>query len=195
MVTPPPLPESAVASTPSNRMSRIPTRVVWLALPAVAVCLAIAAWWVWPRLRGQKDAEPVAAASNAGLVSMVKTYVRLKEGVKRIDSERAATLQQADLARPTGSPPVATRTPSSSVPPPADGPKPTLASPPTATPPKAFPKLKLQGIVFNQSQPSAIVNGQTVVSGEKVGPVTVVSITRDSVTLDHQGEVRVLSLK
>ena len=44
---------------------------------------------------------------------------------------------------------------------------------------------KVQGIVFNAAQPLAIVNGQTVAVGERVGEFRVKQITQNSVVLQH----------
>ncbi len=53
---------------------------------------------------------------------------------------------------------------------------------------------KLQGISFHPSRPLAVVNGKTVVMGDRVGGFRVVAITRSSVTLDSATVTNVLSL-
>ncbi len=67
---------------------------------------------------------------------------------------------------------------------------PAVTAPP---PPKPAP-LRLQGIVFNPSRPSAMINGRTVFVGDKMGDTRVVAIDRDSVTLVRAGQTNVLSL-
>lgn len=59
------------------------------------------------------------------------------------------------------------------------------------------PEIKLQGIGFNPNPArcSAIINGQTLMSGETAGGVKVLSINAGSVTVEAGGEVQVLTLK
>jgi hypothetical protein len=67
---------------------------------------------------------------------------------------------------------------------------PALAS----TVPPASLETKLQGICFNTSAPSAIVNGRTVFHGDPVGEWRVLAITRESVILGSAMATNVLSL-
>lgn len=53
---------------------------------------------------------------------------------------------------------------------------------------------KLQGIAYNASRPSAIVNNRTVYIGDRVGEFRVTQITLDAVTLVSDAETKVLSL-
>jgi hypothetical protein len=55
--------------------------------------------------------------------------------------------------------------------------------PPVAAPAK--PRLKVQGIIFNSVRPLAIVNGQTVNVGDRVGDFQVKQITQTSVLFQH----------
>ncbi|NOS70733.1 MAG: hypothetical protein HOP33_12475 [Verrucomicrobia bacterium] len=54
--------------------------------------------------------------------------------------------------------------------------------------------IKLQGILFNPAQPSAIVNGRTVYVGNVVGGSRVTRITQETVTLVSETATNVLSL-
>ncbi|MBP9903757.1 MAG: hypothetical protein IT579_05020 [Verrucomicrobia subdivision 3 bacterium] len=63
----------------------------------------------------------------------------------------------------------------------------------TVEPPKAL-ATKLQGIAFHPIRPSAIVNGKTVLVGDRVDDFRVLVITRRSVTLASPGATNVLSL-
>jgi len=93
--------------------------------------------------------------------------------------------------RHEASPATATKTPEAPAPPPAKAPparviqpppatnsNPTI-SPPSASAAKQWPKV--QGIIFNAARPLAIVNGQTVGDGDRVGDVQVKQILKDSV--------------
>jgi MSHA biogenesis protein MshK len=55
--------------------------------------------------------------------------------------------------------------------------------------------LRLQGIIYRQSNPSAIINGQPIFIGEKIAGAKVVAITMNSVTLDVGGAEQVLPLR
>jgi hypothetical protein len=63
-----------------------------------------------------------------------------------------------------------------------------------AAPPKT-PPLRLQAIVFNPKQPSALISGKTVFVGDKLGDTRVVAIDRESATLVKSGQTNVLSLE
>lgn len=68
-------------------------------------------------------------------------------------------------------------------------------APPSAPPKPQFPDLKLQGIFYLASRPSALISGRTVFKGDKVQGAKVVGIERLSVTLEFEGETKVLSLE
>ncbi len=59
----------------------------------------------------------------------------------------------------------------------------------------ALPELKLEGIIYSRAKPSVVINHQTLFVGETVGDAKVVAIDRDSVTLECNGEKRVLTLR
>jgi hypothetical protein len=71
-----------------------------------------------------------------------------------------------------------------------------LAATPNPEPPKlAAPKL--QGIFYNPSRPSAVVNGRTVYVGSRVGEARdflVLEITRESVTVGNGSQTNMLVL-
>lgn len=56
--------------------------------------------------------------------------------------------------------------------------------------------LRLQGIVYNPTRPSAIINGNTVFVGDKVAEWSVTPISNQTVTLQNgSGEINTLSMK
>ena len=65
-----------------------------------------------------------------------------------------------------------------------------------ADPPRTGPKgpLKVQGIFYRERDPSAIINGQSVSVGDRIGSARVVAIERQSVTVVIAQERKVLSL-
>jgi hypothetical protein len=72
--------------------------------------------------------------------------------------------------------------------------EPTNAAPVAApATPKPAP-LRLQGILFNPRRPSAMINGKTVYVGEKLGPLRVAAIDRETATLIGPSQTNILSL-
>lgn len=69
----------------------------------------------------------------------------------------------------------------------------TVAATPPPAPP-AFPPLKLRGIFYRRTNPTALINGETVSDGDMVDEVKVVKIDRESVSVEWRGQQRVLRL-
>jgi hypothetical protein len=59
--------------------------------------------------------------------------------------------------------------------------------------PKPAP-LKLQGILFNPTRPSAVINGKPLFLGDRIRDFKVIAIGRDSATLASPGQTNVLNL-
>jgi hypothetical protein len=55
--------------------------------------------------------------------------------------------------------------------------------------------LQIQGIFYKTTDPSAIINGQTVFVGDHVGPARVVAIERESVTIEVAQEKKILAFR
>ncbi len=70
----------------------------------------------------------------------------------------------------------------------------TNIPPPAPSPVKTAPAFRLNGIFYTATNPSAIVNGETVMVGGKINGATVISISRDQVTLDIRGERKTIAL-
>jgi type II secretory pathway component PulC len=75
-------------------------------------------------------------------------------------------------------------------PPPVKKPEP----PPIVKAPPAFPKMKMQGVIFREAQPFVILNGESYTVGDHVGEVVVRAIDRTSVLLELEGQVKVLTI-
>ena len=60
---------------------------------------------------------------------------------------------------------------------------------------KLFPSIKLQGIFFRIKDPSALINGRSMVVGEEIEGAVIKKIERSTVTFEFQGESRVVSLR
>jgi hypothetical protein len=65
-----------------------------------------------------------------------------------------------------------------------------------APPPKpvTFPPLKLQGIIYNQTRSSALLNGRTYFAGDWVGDARLVAIGPTNAVLEIEGQQRGLVL-
>ena len=101
-------------------------------------------------------------------------------------------------APPVSAPPVSV--PAAVAPTPAPTPAPIVAaqaSPvaaPAASEPAAPKPLKLQGIYFRLTNPSALINGRSVFVGESVDDARIVAITRLTVVVEQGGRTNVLRL-
>lgn len=74
---------------------------------------------------------------------------------------------------------------------------PVIAASPLAQPagPRPFPELKLQGIYYRLRDPSVMINGQTLEIGDLVENARVIRIERKEVTLELDGQQKVLRLQ
>jgi hypothetical protein len=63
-----------------------------------------------------------------------------------------------------------------------------------ATTVPTFPNLKVQGIVWQPSRPSVVINGKSLFIGEKIEKAKVIAIDQESVTVIWNGEQRVLTV-
>jgi len=60
--------------------------------------------------------------------------------------------------------------------------------------PAPFPKLKLQGIYFRRTNPSVLINGRTLFVGDRVDGARVVTVDRQTVTMEFSGQTNLLTL-
>jgi len=60
--------------------------------------------------------------------------------------------------------------------------------------PASFPKLKLQGIYFRRTNPSVLINGRTLFVGDRVDGARVVTVDRQTVTVEFSGQTNLLTL-
>jgi hypothetical protein len=73
-------------------------------------------------------------------------------------------------------------------------PMPSAATPPSAAPSGPRP-IRLQGIVYDPTRPSAMINGKTLFVGDRLGAMQVVAIDRNSATLVGGGQTNLLTLR
>ena len=70
-------------------------------------------------------------------------------------------------------------------------PEPTAPAP---AKPATFPPLKIQGIIYRDTKPFVIINGESYTIGDQLGQVQVRAIERTSCMLELEGEFKVLTL-
>ena len=68
-------------------------------------------------------------------------------------------------------------------------------APPEPVKPVTFPKLKLQGIVFREPRPSALINGRTYFIGDEVEGARVFSVGPTNAVVEFQGQYKTLVLE
>jgi len=71
----------------------------------------------------------------------------------------------------------------------------TTAGTPVSTGSRPFPELKLQGIYYRLNDPSVMINGKTLEIGDLILEAKVIKIERKEVTLEFDGQQKVLRLQ
>lgn len=71
----------------------------------------------------------------------------------------------------------------------------TPAPPAVPAGPRPFPELKLQGIYYRLSAPSVMISGKTLMIGDIIADARVIQIERKEVTLELDGQQKVLRLQ
>ena len=150
-------------------------------VPAVLLVLAVGGLsLVWAVSRGHNPAQPQTVAARSPAPEQAPNS--------------AAVTPPAAESSPGGAPakPAVTPADSDSVTAsPPTNPLPVVAVP--VAPPKPLPP-RLQGIFLNPRRPCAMIDGKTVFVGDRLGPLTITAIARDTVILAGAGVTNVLSL-
>jgi len=172
---------STASATPTIRYSTPPlspatsARVHWMVWPVLAVLtITLVSWWTY--LIASRQPTPMSAR--------VKTSTR--------SDDRPVPLKTPSATKPVE--PASTgpsRSPLADVKAVTPAPAPVNGHDDT----ESLAEFRLQGIFYRKSNPSAVINGKTVHRGDRIGGAKVVSIGRDSVKLDRNGETTVLVLK
>lgn len=153
-----------------------PSPYALIAVPLLLLGLVgFASWFFWGYFRGQRpDASPSTATTKPIIVAT-------KASLPPPPPVVPVTNPHSPAASPPSTMPATTPVPVT----------PTVAaSPPPAR--VSFPDLKLQGIYFRRVRPSVLINGHNVYAGELVDGAKVIVIERQSVTVEWEGQRRVL---
>jgi len=193
--SPPPAPGALLRTVEaaSPRTSR-PGRLLPLAVAAVLVMVFVV-WWAVSRDGTGKNVAPVTTEESEPSAEAISTASTPTPTATQPQPEPAP----ATIVTPAVSPSDA---PATSAPPPAIASSPVVPPPATTTTPavvaEALPAApawpKLQGIFYRPDRPSALLNGKTVLIGERSGEFLVVAVDRQSVTLVRAGATNVLRL-
>jgi len=169
--TPAPEPESPMRPTDSHGSVGLPVYFIPVLLFVVAgACFFIVQGWDAKRQRGlYPDPITIHARESGGMPDTAAIAAR-DHGAQPVKANRQFALNEVPAAAPGAS---------------TAG----IAQEPEPTPP-----LRLQGIFYRPSKPSAVINSQTVFVGDSIAGGKVKAITRDSVTLIVDGETKVLTL-
>ena len=165
----------------------------WYFAPAVLAIIAAGCWFIVKGVQARRQSADPAAKS-------LLVHAREPQPpapASTTDSTPAVETAPTSPASATPAPPTPINT-SVSTEPAAPAPQTSATtSPPVPAPPPEPPKpaFRLQGIFFRPANPSALVNGKSVWVGSRVDGATVKTITRDSLTIEANGETTVLTLE
>lgn len=158
---------------------RRPSRWAFLLFPVLLVTLGLACWFMlkgWQAGRAPKLSDlklPVVARE----LPDEKTATQARQTVGKVPDKKnnlaLFSSQGGTNAEPSTNVQTAVTEPA----------KPT------------FPAVRLQGVFYRPSHPSAMINSKTVSVGDKVSGAKVVAVSRDSVTLEWHGETKVFTLE
>jgi cytoskeletal protein RodZ len=156
----------------------------------IAMILLGAGWFFWKGSQAnskQNEVVKVETPDSAKKPATPVTEVATPEAASIEREENAVVAPPVDeipAAEPSIEPPsnpIETETPSAPA---------TVETPPAPTP----PTLRLQGVFYRLSKPTALINGRTFAVGEKISGAEVVKIERQSVTLEWNGQTIILEL-
>lgn len=182
------------------------SRLAGAIIPVLLVLIVIAAagygaWMLYSKRQvptaGAKVTPKAEATAPATNNPVARARATLEGMVERNNVEQDTNPQPAFpgvTARPAGEP--ATSAPQAA---PAPGKAAPVASAPTSEParklaPGEFPELKVQAIYYRLKGPSVLINGRTVKQGEEIEGARVLKIDRNSVTVQANGQTRVLKM-
>lgn len=197
---PPPPPPDSEPEPPLRPVEyRRPSRLPVFLSPVVLLVLGLAGWFFFKGWQAERVAKstgnnlPVAARELAREESTRQTQ---QDTIKPPRSSQSGTEQVSGQRNPVGIGPSGAAL-AGIGPPPATNIAPASNAPVVVVePPKpTFPLVRLQGVFYRPNNPSVVLNGKTVLVGAKVAGAKVMEITRDSVTLEWNGETKVLTLE
>ncbi|MCL5098775.1 MAG: hypothetical protein M1608_14840 [Candidatus Omnitrophica bacterium] len=175
---------SADSSTSRNTVSMM------LVPLAAVVLLAVAGWFLWngwkPKSTPQKTTVKTVALRRTSATANATNHPSASAAVTPPVSNTTALAAMPSPSSPSSIAPPAT--------PEAPDSQDDADNAATTPPPPVFPALKLEGIAFRPTKSSAIINGQILYVGDAWHGVRVVAIDRQTVTVDLDGQRKVLTM-
>jgi hypothetical protein len=166
-----------------------------LALVALLVLLLV---WRWAHQRGPVEGVRAKSVAPEASLPLVASAVESPKSPPPASGNSVVPPADSPPNEPPAIPRLVQSTPAGEAIQPAQVSNSELAATQTVAavapePPKPAP-LKLQGIVFSPTRPSAVINGKSLFLGDRVREFKVLAIGRESVTLASPGQTNVLSL-
>jgi len=180
--SPPPLAGAPLHSVPAERRSAMP-----LIAGAVILLLLGVGAGAFLQLNKREPATKVAVAP-------AQPAVQNPEPQKNVQPAPPVVVPAANIpvaTQPKISPASTPIAPSVAAEP---TPKPPVSAVEVSSPQPAWPKLKLQGIIYVPRKPSVVINGKALFVGERVDGAQVVAISPENVTLVFAGRTNVLTV-
>ncbi|MEO5802090.1 MAG: hypothetical protein ABIR24_01060 [Verrucomicrobiota bacterium] len=184
--------------------SKIPIFGPILVIVLLAVLLSLASWLFWKSWQAKSTPSVVSTEPTPP----AQASARLANAVPDLD-RTSPSLAPPVSNQESKSDPVATRIPTPEEK--TDSPPETLAESTNATAPispntnvtvavqtvptPAPPALKLQGIFYRVSNPTAMINGRSVAVGDTISGGRVIKIDKEEVIVERNGETTVLTLR
>ncbi|MFM1768123.1 MAG: hypothetical protein RJA22_652 [Verrucomicrobiota bacterium] len=222
--TQPNAPRTPAAAGPMEPAPEAPRGLPWFFFPAVLAVLGVAGWllikgWDAHRQSIAQYGKPVTIQARE--ITPPPSLPTAPAVPAAVETAAATSLPDRD---DTGSP-VATPVEEAAFVPPVnqqvsapytavnrtfaldqDTPDPQPAATPVAeaapapatapvNPAAPLPTFRLQGIFFRTTNPSAMVNGKSVLVGDFVSGARVKAIEREQVTLEYEGQTKTLTLR
>jgi hypothetical protein len=185
-----PAPEPAAPMQPVEyRRQGLP----WYFFPALLAIVAVACWFIVKGVQAHRE-------SSSPVPKPI--LVQAREPESQIPAPASARAADAEASQKTANNLTSTPLPAPNNNPPSEAAKPAIeasAAPPLTAPAPApppeppKPAYRLQGIFFRTGNPSALVNGKNVWVGSRIDGAIVKSITRDSLTIEVDGQTTVLT--
>jgi hypothetical protein len=149
-------------------------------LVLIVVVLALAALFFWKGLQTKKELAAAKQQTPTAAATVPEETKEVQPVAPVISETKTESATAPESVAETANPSV-TNLPS------------TTNAVVAAAPPGPEP-LKLQGIFFRLSNPTALINGKTVAVGELVSGARVLSIDRQVVTVERDGKTEKLTL-
>ena len=176
---PPSVPADPMQAADYAPAPKLPLVLIPLLLVTV---LGLAVWFLIKGLEAARSVSSNQAIPVAARENPVSAPSPQPESAPVEAPTVAAAVPVAPVTSPanpsaTGEPPVTTS---------------AAVSPPTPVDPLA--ELKLQAVFYQPNRPSAVINSKPVGIGSRIGSVTVLSISRETVVVEYDGRIRELTV-